>query len=523
METLIIFSLLLYKFSTSDLICQRDSVNAFQGEGLRCRNKYQLDRRLDVSVAQSSRNHLKCKIRMANYEDIEGDDGDDDDILDDEDEYYVTDEQALLACRAYLQRRNRLGWTQAKNRKSLAKNTLALHPLPSNIVEDATNGSKNFNAGYFWEDPSELIYLKNSRPRQLVQKNKLLGKENENIDSGDEEILFEFSDEEDEDEYEEDEEGEMMGDTQSLKDVDDGGIFTSFPAFPPTSHVRQSQSRKELFQDPKWKAQWYKKRWGNKKGIEKRKRDREQKRIKQLIQQIPSEILRSPELAALTNEEIEDAIDTYMMANIKRRESHLKRTKQRKDNLQTTSGEILSNWNRDKAQSPLSFTPSDDELKEIQKKRSEKAAKSYKTRLKNIKKLNQMDCDPKLRKKIIHKNRALREIIVEGELSPRKAIERIEETIRDNNLPLMQDIDRILEPKYLSGRKELMKIVLKDCFNLMGKCVPDLSKVDPSENEFYAIATSADVDSIQKKFVTQCTVYELGALVKYLLRVDGER
>ena len=33
---------------------------------------------------------------------------------DESDEYYVTDEEALLACRAYLQRKNRVGWTQSK-------------------------------------------------------------------------------------------------------------------------------------------------------------------------------------------------------------------------------------------------------------------------------------------------------------------------------------------------------------------------------------------------------------------------
>ncbi len=515
MKASIVLSILYNLFIYDVTLRSKDSVNAFQEADvchLRCKNKHQLGERLKAFV-KPSRNGLKCKTtRMTNYEDH----GDDD--FGDDDEYYVTDEQALLACRAYLQRKNRLGWTQAKRRKSLAQNSLALHPLPSSPLEDATSGSKNLNAGYFWEDPGELIYLKNSRPRQLVQKNKLLGKENETVIGGGE-ILFEFSDEEDEEEEEEEEAGEEMDDIQLLKNVDDGGIFTSFPAFPPTTHVRQSQSRKELFQDPKWKAQWYKKRWGSKKSMEKRQRDREQKRIQTLIKQIPSEILRSPELAALTNEEIEDAIDTYMLANTKRKEAHLKRTKQRKENLPSTTGEVLSNRNTELS---LTFTPSNNELKEIQKKRSEKAAKAYKTRLKN-KKMKQMDRDTKLKKQITHKSRALREITVEGELSPRQAMERIEETIRDNNLPLIQDIDTLLKPKRLSGRKELLKIVLKDCFNLMGKCVPDVSRVDSSENDFYASATNTDVDSTQKKFVTQCTVYELGSYIKYLLRAHGEK
>ena len=49
--------------------------------------------------------------------------------------------------------------------------------------------------------------------------------------------------------------------------VIDGDIFTSYPAFPPTTHTLQSQFKKELFNNLEWKARWYKERWGKYKAM----------------------------------------------------------------------------------------------------------------------------------------------------------------------------------------------------------------------------------------------------------------
>ncbi len=459
-------------------------------------------------------------------------------LVSEEEELFVTDEEALLACRAYLQRKNKLGWIESKQRKTLAK--------------------QNFNAGYFWEDPDELVYLKRSRPRRLIQKNKLLGEDGESRNSGsnneddsladnEEDYLFEFIDDFDDNEDDiytnefqndggdnEENTDIQVSSSESSNDSDEGGIFTSFPAYPPARYLKQSQFRKKLFSNPEWKEEWYNKRWGGEDMKKERERVRQNKKIQKLVQKIPSDVLRSPELAALTDEEIEDAIKTYLKANQKRRKSHLNVQKEKSDglgsiNIANTSS-ISSKSERDKfvkkeeSKDPtprmnrnelLSFSPSEDQLKEAQRRNSERARKAYETRMINNE-MKGIDIDKN--KQLQQRN--LKEIKVEGKLSPRQSMERIEEMINDKKQPYSHDIDTVLEPKRLAGRKELFRMILRENSGLKGKCVPDLSSLthvkEPSE--FYLDATADDVDAIVKKFVTQSTVSELGLFIKFLLK-----
>ena len=498
---------------------------------------------------------------------------------DESDEYYVTDEEALLACRAYLQRKNRLGWTQSKRRKALAQNALALSSSSVQV------GSRNLNTGYFWEDPSELVYLKKGRPRRIVEGERGRNKNDgdKGIIDGDGEMMemkiFKDNDYDHHDiqmEQDGDNAGEM-GDSIQLRTITedeyysnkdgiggDGDIFTSYPAFPPATHVLQSQAKKELFNNPEWKAKWYKKRWGDdKEMMKRRKRNKKQRKIKKLIQNIPSILLRSPELASLSDEEIEDAVNTYVNANKKRRESHLRRSREmkrtlvenslsnrkRKDNNDNNdvNDEELHTHTSDtlEKEQVLTFLPSEQKLKEIQDRRSKRAKKAYETRIRNKKAKEIMDDENKyingdgrkrkgrvlsLKSKKDNKgdkSYVLRQVKVEGKLSPRQAMERIEEMMRENKLPLVDDINTILEPKRLSGRKELLRNVLSHSFDLKGKCIPDLSskiEVDNDQNndsscpdEFYSDATITNMEHIQKKFATQSTVLELGSFIKYLL------
>ena len=92
----------------------------------------------------------------------------------------VTDEEALLACRDYLQRKHKLEWTQHERRRRLSRDSLIHSSTLSPYLEQKANktkannskgnnskGNNNSNShagsaavGYFWEDPSELIYLR---------------------------------------------------------------------------------------------------------------------------------------------------------------------------------------------------------------------------------------------------------------------------------------------------------------------------------------------------------------------------
>ena len=517
-------------------------------------------------------------------------------IVYDTNNYNVTDEEALLACRAYLQRKNRVGWTQAKERKKLALNSLALPSLSSkklsssssssssrvssssttnnnnnnNAMDDSTLGVANLNTGYFWEDPSELIYLKKGRRNDnylssFSSSNNDNEDENNDNNNNDEDIQFDQkfrnlydineknkSNYNNDDEEEEDDEEEMKAfrlKSTEDEDSEESGIFTSFPMQPSTTHMLQSQAKKERFKDPKWKAKWYEKRWGKIKGkqvptgiegspsdiVNKTKQNdkKRQKRIKQLIQRIPSEILRSPELASLSDTEIEEAIQTYVVANKRRRESHLKRSNDRKKlfkenslnaHFEKKSHNIKNNNNNNNdsndetndKQAQLSFIPNEEELKRLQKKRSQTAIKAYATRLRNQKVMQEQKDSELSHDK--QSSSFIRQIRVEGELSPRQAMERVEEMMKVNEMVYIHDIDAIMEPKRLGGRIDLFRAILKTYFNLRGKCVPDLSKMNSNPHEFYSDAREEDMETMPKKFVTKCTVVELGSFIKYLLK-----
>jgi len=160
------------------------------------------------------------------------------------------------------------------------------------------------------------------------------------------------------------------------------------------------KQKRNNFQNPEWKAKWYQRRWGNNAtNTQKVLHVKRQKKLKQLIQKIPSEILRSDELASLSDEEIEEAIRTYVLGNKRRMESHLKRSEERKrkyqDNRinveryhdderhhQPQHEKIMNNTKESVSQ--LSFTPSEDELKKLQSKRSSRSTKAYATRLRNL-------------------------------------------------------------------------------------------------------------------------------------------
>ena len=190
----------------------------------------------------------------------------------------ITDEEALLACRAYLQRKKKLGWPQNERRKKELASSLAL-------------SSTDEGTGYFWEDPTELRYLRTGRPRLFF--------EDDELDDFDDSDWFDAHSRDSDGDEEDDE----VKNALIINEEEEDGLFTGFPSFPPLSFSTKSSNKKDLFQDPEWKTKWYKARWGD--HSTKREEMNKKKKIEKYIQQIPSDILQSPELAALSDEDIE--------------------------------------------------------------------------------------------------------------------------------------------------------------------------------------------------------------------------
>ena len=178
----------------------------------------------------------------------------------------VSDAEALLACRAYLQRKNRLGWHRAKERKALR--------------EQAAQEN-----GFFWETLEQSDY-----------RNK---REEEDIDFDQGEDSF-----------------ERLERVSSDDIQEQPGIFTEMPTGPNHRSEIRSRVKKEQWMDAQFRERWYESRWGD--HVKPTDESKKQLRLQTKLLEIPTAILDSPEFATLTEEEIDEAIISYVVSNRKR-------------------------------------------------------------------------------------------------------------------------------------------------------------------------------------------------------------
>jgi len=151
----------------------------------------------------------------------------------------------------------------------------------------------------------------------------------------------------------------------------------------------------------------------------------------------------------------------------------------------------------------LSFTPSAETMQKLRSQRSEKSRRAFQTRLAN----SEANTSSSLSEKITK----LRRSYDQGErdssdgqeiISPMQAILHIDFALDHNKIPCVNDVEIILKPGRLHRRRAILRRILKECFDLRGKCVPSLSG-----------DTYSDL-----LFVTKCSIEELGEFVLAKLR-----
>ena len=353
----------------------------------------------------------------------------------------VSDAEALLACYSFLQRRKKMGnWTKYE-RRQLMKASSKPH--------------------FFWEEQDEEIEMRDD--------------------------YVDIDDEEDPDALD-------MEDSVSLSSQDDDnnnndddnrspgfGEFTTFPIGPTTARIRRSQAAKKTWQDPEFKKRWYESRWGGRNS-----KDNEEKILESRVRALPADFWGSPELAAMTEEEIAIAIETYAKARETRSKSRIKTLRERKP---PTEINIIEEQEQKRLPRDTLFTLDQETLKEKQRQRSERAKKAYEKRLQN-----------KQEKKL--PKRTHRRAFIPTRATPQDAIFRIEDDLDRGVFPPVEDVRVIMKPGKLAKRRELLKRILLELFDLCGKCVPmDLENPEDSP----------------KQFVTQCSIRNLGDFVIHLL------
>lgn len=388
----------------------------------------------------------------------------------------LTDEELLLACRSYLQKKNRLGeWAEFEKRKERRKRQ-------QQLAQGSTTG------GFFWDDPTELKYYRSP----TLDNNK-----NDDNDSNDDEPKT--NDEEDEDKELQTSESSSKNSMSSARleqvafefqdDSDTSQLeqwsreFSSFPTEPSETRMKRHNAAIKRWEDPEWRDKWYESRWGSrKKGKSGKKESMSNRQTQASTAAVSYDFLNSEEFIGLSEEEVSEAIAIYTKANEKRAASRKKSLQERKaklqgfdDNQPRVSLDALS-WDRDP-----------EALKEAKRRRSERARLTYQKRLEN-KAAAAADAEETTSK------RGSRPC--PRGFTPRDAMIRIEADLDKGKVPQLSDLGLIVAPTRLPKRKDLLRRILLECFGLRGKCVP--SKKGNEE---------------KLQFVTACSVEDLMSFV----------
>ena len=417
----------------------------------------------------------------------------------------VDEAQLLLACRAYLLRKHKVEWKQKKRRAEAAASPLN-------------------NEGYFWPDPNDLLYLREDPDPYNLEYNETYGeyygyKRNGVRFLASQDTTYSGKN------YLEDETIEPENERASTST----NPFSTNPLYPSEEHVRRSDAKLKLWNNSTWKKEWYKRRWEGKVASSK---ERTRGKQEKMMRKIPNDVLESPRFDDMSEDEVAEAIITYLSANQRKSDSRKSNKDKRRVEREAfrrwreevkeearkskVSDQNITVTMKDMAQKPsgddpLSFSPSVESMKELKAKRSEKSRIAFQTRIANRK---QAQSSSSLKKVKLTKMRRNYETYSDDngeevdyaddrhnddeEISPVQALLHIDFDLDHNRLPNPTDVETVLKPGRLGRRRDTLRRILSECFDLRGKCVPPLH---------------SNGDSDELLFVTNCKIDDLGSFV----------
>lgn len=416
----------------------------------------------------------------------------------------VSDVEALLACQAYLIRKRRLRWTAAEERQKRRDKA------SWDAQEDSSLGLKS--TGFFWEDMRQLPYSRSTDRSIDVTDGSdwdeptvpQVGMAQDLEDEGN--LASPYGSDESEIEHWEAVKS-MPSTLQSLsmkavkEDREEDEIHDDFSAIdgnPTLSHLRRSEAAKRRWSDPVWKAKWLEKRWGSSAAKCNIKTTHRMKRVQERVKRLnPGNLLSNPEMLAMSEDDIAEAITTYVKSNRKRVASRKQTMDERKRSL-TWDPSFTGNDDNSRVNRETILEKSLAAAIEARARRSQQAKRAYEKRL-----LNMSNNHKILRNLSIHQDVAA---------SPQEALLRIESDIQSSRLPAINDVQLILNPARLTGRKVMLRRILDECFNLRGKCIPK----NYSQTQKHA---KRQPDTRDMVFVTTSSIDSLGEFVLDKLEV----
>ena len=426
------------------------------------------------------------------------------------------DEQVLLAVRSYLVRRHRLPWRAKLQRRQdefyCSKSYLETTPRDiSSISYDDSDKA----IGYFWHDLTQLKQLTHPNHNDFTDTDYDMETEFSMIDG--EQLLSS------KEEYN-DESSNLITDNTFADDDIGGSLFTNFASCPDDTRVRRSNVAKTTWSDPEFRRKWWTKRWGDRVKL----KSKEKTRLDAKLRKIPPDILQSYEfksaLLDLDNNELTSIVQSYVASNRKRVASRRKADASAPETeyASSTADHLLKVGTEQ-----FAFKISEEGQRETQLKRSEKARLAYLTRLAN--KESRVGCsdyqkgatnespqrntelendatmpyepDRLFTQTFGRKSWLYARSSKPSERTYEQAMSNLRDALNDSNNTDVSaaDIQLLLEPERLAGRKELLVRILKEKFGLFGKCVP------------------FDANG-KKEFATHSTIQRLGNFILDLIR-----
>ena len=373
----------------------------------------------------------------------------------------VSDAEALIACYTYLRRRKRVGtWEHQERRKRMK----AAAASPQVFLE---------------EDLSKIA----SR----------LNRENNNKNHH---LRDTITDDDIDDEDEEGDDARLRPFRTSASTEVWSGEFTSFPEGPSSTRDKRSNAAKRTWMDSDFRTRWYEKRWAERVRQESPE-TLEERALEQQVRALPSGFLGSDVLSKMTEAEIQEAIQGYLATRGKRADSRKKTMNERKAMLDQQMTDAMKRTSLPTEQRALSqdslFMVDENALREAQKRRSERAKVLYQKRLQNENTKTPHDVSPPKKRKGVTK-------YFPSSATPRDSMLRITYDLDMGVLPSLQDVELIMKPGKIGKRRDVLRRILADFFDMRGRCVP----VAGSNDEF--------------QFVTSCAIHDLGYFVMDLIR-----
>ena len=425
----------------------------------------------------------------------------------------INEAQMLLACRAWLLRKHKIEWNEKKRRADAAASPLN-------------------NEGYFWPDPNDLLYLREEPDPYNLNYNETYGeyygyKRNGVRFLTSQDTTYSGKN------YLVDEEIHPQVEERASTSTNP---FSTNPLNPSDEHIRRSNAKMKLWNNETWKQQWYNSRWEGRVATESQKLEDKQNK---LLRTIPMDVIESESFDEMSEENVTSAIITYLVGN-QRKSTSRKSNKdkrqielnsfrewreqvkkeacnsagksedttmtmfelQRKLNkalelagidLMSSSKDIGSKVTHSATSNnnELSFSPSATKMEKIKKIRSDKSKRAFQTRLANSKVNTSSSSSSSM--KNITKFYTDNEPEVGDHVSPVTAILQIDAALDHNRLPSPIDVETILKSGRLGRRRDTLRRILSECFDLRGKCVPG--------------------DETDLQFVTNCPIQDLGEFV----------